>query len=160
MNGPALNDGLELRPAGPDDVEALVGMLRRFYAEDRIELDEPRVRRGIGQLLADPSLGALLLAEADEAAVGYLVLGWCFSIEQGGRHVLIDELYLEPAVRGRGLGRALLSGACDWARWQGAEVVRLEVNRHNPRAKALYLRQGFREDDRDILGLALGQVDA
>lgn len=145
---------LSLHPAAPGDLPALLEMLRRFYAEDRIPLDEPRVRRGLGQLLADASLGAVLFAEAGGIRVGYLVLGWCFSIEQGGRHVLIDELYLEPSARGRGLGSALLAAACDWARGHGAEVARLEVNRHNPRAKALYLRHGFRDDDRDILGIA------
>ena len=73
---------------------------------------------------------------------------------------LIDELYLEPSARGRGLGAALLAAACDWARARGAEVVRLEVNRHNPRAKELYLRNDFRDDDRDILSLALSQAAA
>ncbi|MGY0612327.1 N-acetyltransferase family protein [Luteimonas sp. A501] len=146
---------LALRPVGRDELPALLGMLRCFYAEDRIPLDEPRVRRGLEQLVADASLGAALFAEVGGDRVGYLVLGWCFSIEQGGRHVLVDELYLEPAARGRGLGGALLAAACDWARGQGAEVARLEVNRHNPRAKALYLRHGFRDDDRDILSLAI-----
>lgn len=145
---------LALRPVRHGELPELLDMLRRFYVEDRITLDEPRVRRGLEQLLADTSLGAVLFAEAEGERVGYLVLGWCFSIEQGGRHVLVDELYLEPAARGRGLGAALLAGACEWARGQGAEVARLEVNRHNPRAKALYLRHGFRDDDRDILSLA------
>ncbi len=145
---------LALRPVRHGELPELLDMLRRFYVEDRIPLDEPRVRRGLEQLLADAALGAVLFAEAKGERVGYLVLGWCFSIEQGGRHVLVDELYLEPAARGRGLGAALLAAACDWARGQGAEVARLEVNRHNPRAKTLYLRHGFRDDDRDILSLA------
>jgi len=159
MSG-SLNAPLVLRPVAPGDLPALLEMLRRFYAEDRIPLDEPRVRRGLGQLLADASLGAALFAEAGGVRVGYLLLGWCFSIEQGGRHVLLDEIYLEPGARGRGLGAALLAAACDWARNRGAEVARLEVNRHNPRAKALYLRHGFRDDDRDILSIAFAPEDA
>ena len=152
-----MTTGLVLRPVAADDLPALLGMLRRFYAEDRIPLDEPRVRRGLGQLMADASLGAALFAEVGGERGGFVVLGWCFSIEQGGRHVLVDEIYLEPAARGRGLGRVLLAAACDWARGQGAEVARLEVNRHNPRAKALYIGHGFRDDDRDILSLALAR---
>ncbi|MCW5580158.1 MAG: GNAT family N-acetyltransferase [Luteimonas sp.] len=151
---------LTLRPVAAGELPTLLAMLRRFYAEDRIPLDEARVSRGLRQLMADASLGAVLFAEAGGARVGYLVLGWCFSIEQGGRHALVDELYLEPAARGRGLGAALLAVACDWAREHGAEVVRLEVNRHNPRAKALYLRSGFRDEDRDILTLSLARDGA
>lgn len=150
-----VSPGLRLRPVTRGERDELMRMLRRFYAEDRIALDEPRVRRGLDQLLADPGLGAALFAEAGGERVGYLVLGWCFSIEQGGRHVLIDEIYLEPHARGRGLGGALLAAACDWARGQGAEIARLEVNRHNARARALYLRSGFRDDDRDILSRPL-----
>lgn len=154
-----MSTGFELRPATAADTDVLLAMLRRFYDEDRIVLDEARVRRGLDQVLGDPALGAVLLAESNGRPVGYLVLGWCYSLEQGGRHVLVDELYLVPDARGRGLGRALLAAACDWARWQGAEVARLEVNRHNPRARALYLRHGFREDDRDILTCVLERRD-
>lgn len=156
--GASLKKGLTLRAAVSGDLEQLLDMLQRFYAEDRIVLDAARVRRGIDQALSDPELGAILLAEHQGQCVGYLLMGWCFSIEQGGRHVLIDELYLAPAARGQGLGEALLAEACEWARGRGAEVVRLEVNRHNPRAKALYLRAGFRDDERDILTRVLEPV--
>ena len=90
-----------------------------------------------------------------EPFAGYITLGWCFSIEQGGRFVLLDELYLVPAVRGQGLGRQALALAAQWARQQGAAVMRLEVNHHNARAKALYLSAGYRDDARDILTLPL-----
>lgn len=155
-----MSAAVALRPLRAGELPRLLDMLRGFYAEDRIPLDEARVRRGIDRLLADPSLSALLFAEVDGECVGYLILGWCFSIEQGGRHVLVDELYLAPAARGRGLGGALLAAACDWARGHGAAVARLEVNRHNARARALYLRQGFRDDQRDILTRVLAEAAA
>lgn len=154
-----MSAALSLVPVGHEDLPLVLDMLRRFSAEDRIALDEARVRRGLSQVLDDPGLGAVLFAQVQGERVGYLVLGWCFSLEQGGRHVLVDEVYLEPAARGRGLGGALLAAACDWARAQGAAIARLEVNRHNPRARALYLRNGFRDDDRDILTLDLRGSD-
>ena len=76
-------------------------------------------------------------------------------VEQGGRFVLLDELYLTPAARGRGWGRQALALARDWAIVEGASVMRLEVNHHNARAKALYLSEGYRDDERDILTLPL-----
>ena len=154
MSAPALS----WRLATPDDLDALLAHVADFYAEDRIALRRERVRAGLAGLLADPAHGAVLLLSTPEAAfVGYITLGWCFSVEQGGRFVLLDELYLVPAVRGRGLGRAALALAAGWARGQGATVVRLEVNHHNARAKALYLSCGYADDERDILTLDLAR---
>ena len=91
-----------------------------------------------------PGIGAV---EPDEILKG-------FEYEKG-HFVLLDELYLAPAARGRGWGRQALALARDWAIVEGASVMRLEVNHHNARAKALYLSAGYRDDERDILTLPL-----
>ncbi|MCA7026277.1 GNAT family N-acetyltransferase, partial [Stenotrophomonas acidaminiphila] len=67
----------------------------------------------------------MLLEGDDVAEAGYITLGWCFSVEQGGRFVLLDELYLAPAARGRGWGREALALARDWAIVEGASEMRL-----------------------------------
>ena len=147
---------LRYRLATPEDFPAILAMLRAFYAEDRIDYDAALVEPGLRALLAEPAHGAVLLLQSGEVAqAGYVSLGWCFSVEQGGRFVLLDELYLTPAARGRGWGRLALALARDWAIMEGASVMRLEVNHHNARAKALYLSAGYRDDERDILTLPL-----
>jgi len=150
---------LRFRLATPADFPRIIAMLRAFYDEDRITFEPALVEPGLHQLLAEPACGAVLLLEGDDVAeAGYITLGWCFSVEQGGRFVLLDELYLTPAARGRGWGRQALALARDWAIVEGASVMRLEVNHHNARAKALYLSEGYRDDARDILTLPLAAV--
>lgn len=147
---------LRFHLATPEDFPRIITMLRAFYAEDRIDYVPELVEPGLRALLAEPAHGAVLLLESDDIAeAGYITLGWCFSVEQGGRFVLLDELYLTPAARGRGWGRLALALARDWAIMEGASVMRLEVNHHNARAKALYLSAGYRDDERDILTLPL-----
>ena len=147
---------LRFRLATPEDFPHLLAMVRAFYAEDQIAYDAALVEPGLRTLLAEPACGAALLLEGgDVAEAGYITLGWCFSVEQGGRFVLLDELYLGPAARGRGWGRQALALARDWAAGQGAAVIRLEVNHHNAKAKSLYLSAGYRDDERDILTLSL-----
>ena len=147
---------LQSRVATPADLELLLEMVRQFYVEDAIAYDAHRVEPGLRTLLEDPAYGAVLLLAGDELPVaGYITLGWCFSVEQGGRFVLLDELYLTPAARGRGWGKAALALAQQWAQQRGAAVLRLEVNHHNARAKSLYLSAGFADDSRDILTLPL-----
>ena len=147
---------IKARLAQSEDFPQLIAMVRDFYVEDQIPYIAERVEPGLQTLLEQPSCGAALLLLDGDSVVGYITLGWCFSIEQGGRFVLLDELYLVPAVRGQGLGRQALALAAQWARQQGAAVMRLEVNHHNARAKALYLSCGYADDQRDLLSLDLG----
>ena len=64
-------------------------------------------------------------------------------------------LFVAGHARGRGIGAAALALAARQARDWGAARLRLEVHHHNPRAKALYTRAGFRDDHRDMLTLDL-----
>ncbi len=151
-----MSNELHFRIAGAQDFPRIIDMVRDFYAEDQIVYQPALVEPGLRTLLEDARCGAvLLLSTEDIAEVGYVTLGWCFSVEQGGRFVLLDELYLTPAARGRGWGRQALALARDWAAGEGAAVIRLEVNHHNAKAKGLYLSAGYRDDARDILTLPL-----
>ena len=58
---------------------------------------------------------------------------------------LMDGLFVAPEARGQGVGTALLDAISDEARRRGYREVRLDVINTNPRAKALYLQEGFRE---------------
>jgi len=57
--------------------------------------------------------------------------------------VYLYSLWLEPQVRGRGLGHDLVSAAVEWARVQGARVVTLRVESGNTAARGIYRRLGF-----------------
>lgn len=144
------------RIATLDDLPAVLTMMRAFYVEDRLHFDEGATPRAVSALLSDPGCGALLLLGAD-GTDGYMALTRGFSLEQGGHHALLDELYIAPAARGQGLGAQALELASTQARTWGVAVLRLEVHHHNPRAKALYLRAGFVDGIRDTLSLDLAQ---
>ena len=147
---------LRMRPARSDEYELLLGMLSAFYEEDAIPLDMQRVQQGLRLLLESTTYGALLILESDDLPVaGYAALGWCFSMEHGGRFALLDELYLLPAARGRGWGKQVLHLLQAYTQAQGMCALRLEVNHHNARAKALYQQCGYVDDQRDILTLSL-----
>jgi ribosomal protein S18 acetylase RimI-like enzyme len=60
----------------------------------------------------------------------------------------LTALWVEPAVRGAGLGGRLIEAAADWAREQGAATVELSVTTNNDAAATLYSRAGFAETGR------------
>ncbi len=57
--------------------------------------------------------------------------------------LLMDGIAVAPEARGMGVGTQLLNGIVDLARTRNLRAVRLDVIDTNPRARALYERQGF-----------------
>ena len=89
-------------------------------------------------------------AEEDGRFVGWISLVYIPKVSRWGGHghVYVDELYVEPPYRGRGIAKALLAKADELKDTLCAVGVRLYVNVENPAAQALYERCGFRADGR------------
>jgi GNAT superfamily N-acetyltransferase len=66
---------------------------------------------------------------------------------------LMDGIFVAAEARGRGVGTALLEAVYDEAKRRGYRQVRLDVIDTNPRARALYLHEGFEEVATHKLGL-------
>lgn len=67
--------------------------------------------------------------------------------------LLMDGLFVAAGARGLGLGGALIDRVMAEARARGLREVRLDVIETNPRARALYLRKGFRVAGEERLGV-------
>lgn len=126
--------------------DAVCEMMGRLYAEDAPASGQvPRnFRATIDVLLADPSRGRVVLLVAADAVCGYALLIPFWSNEMGGTVVTVDELYVVPEHRGRGVGRGLF-GLIERERPYDAVAVFLEVSASNVRARWLYESLGFTE---------------
>ncbi|MEN8161490.1 MAG: GNAT family N-acetyltransferase [Myxococcota bacterium] len=142
---------IALVPAGPDDLEALLGPVARFNAEQGYAFDEPTARGALAELLARPELGRVYRIASDDRPVGYAVLCFGWSLEWGGRDAFLDEIYLEPPARGQGVGRAALDALLETARELGVRAVHLEVEAANEAGQRLYRGAGFVGNERRIL---------
>jgi ribosomal protein S18 acetylase RimI-like enzyme len=85
-----------------------------------------------------------LLAHAQFAAVtGERPIGLIAAQQENDHSVYLYSLWLDPAVRGRGLARRLVSAAVDWARERRAGTVTLRVAMDNAAARGVYESLGF-----------------
>src|SRR5690606_27489079 len=101
------------------------------------------------------SSGRFWLIEADEKIVGYMVLAFGFSFEYLGRDAFIDEFYIEGKFRGQGIGQKALDFAFEEAKALNIKVLHLELERHNMTGQHLYLKNGFKDNDRYLLNKTL-----
>lgn len=131
--------------ARPADADTVLNLNEALFIEDGLTAFPLADReRAIEALLQQPGRwGEIWLIQDGETVVGYTILTWGFTVELGGRFVLIDELYLRPSHRGRGWGSITLDFIGDRALHHRCVAVQLEVERHNTHARALYERCGF-----------------
>ncbi len=142
---------LRLQPVGPGDLAPLSALVRAYYAYDGHAWDAARQTAALMQLCAGtPYARCFFLALQGERA-GYASVAYGFSIEVGGLDFFLDEIFLQEAFRGRGLGRQALALLEAEVRRLGGRRLCLEAELHNPRAKALYESSGYRPHERHLL---------
>ena len=98
--------------------------------------------------LANPNL-YVYAAKAENRYVGWISLIYIPKIGSrwnGRGHVCVDELWVAPPFRGRGIAKALMQKADALKADMNATGIRLYVNVNNPAAQKLYERCGYIED--------------
>ncbi len=132
--------------AGLDDLEALVPLFvgyREFYRQ-------PSDPDGARAFLADRikrGESIIFLAMVDGTAAGFTQLYPLFSSVSLKRLWLLNDLFVAPAGRRAGAGRALLDRAERWARETGAKGLTLSTELTNATAQRLYESAGWTKDD-------------
>jgi len=137
-------ESLSIDRARPADQDAVVALLAAQMAEHRVRSETEKLSQVFCRILADEQYGFVLVARlhSEIVAVAYVVT--ILSVEHGGRTGWLEELYVTPNQRQRGIGSALLKGVIKLVRQLGLVALDLEVDADHQRAESLYARFGFR----------------
>lgn len=128
---------LQIRPARPADLDALVRLEAAGFQHDRLS------RRSLRHLLTRANASNLIAEDGDT------VVGYCTVLYK--RATALARLYsiaVAEAARGLGVGAALVEAAEADALEHGCIAMRLEVHVGNPAAAALYRRLGYEDLER------------
>ena len=130
-----------VRRADPDDASVIGRLLYDFNREFDEPTPEPAVlAERLRQLIEG---GDTLVLLAGDGPDGLAVLRFRAAIWSSGLECYLAELYVEPACRGRGLGRALMEAALSEARLRGADSMDIGVDEPDTAARRLYESLGF-----------------
>jgi len=132
-----------LRPARPGEYGWIVTRHATLYGAEQ-GWDALAFEAYVAGLLAkfgaarDPARQSLWIAAIADAPVGSVAV-----VDAGGGTARLRLLILDPAVRGRGVGRALLAEAMHFARSRGYERMTLSTYASLTAARSLYAAHGF-----------------
>jgi GNAT superfamily N-acetyltransferase len=139
----------EVRLLKTEEINAAVDLLGRQLREHGMKTGLDTVRSVIEQIVKDDRLGFVLVAlEKNQRPVG-IALGCAFlGIEHGGTSGWVEELYVRPEFRERGIGSLLVAEFIRIASVLGWRAIDLEIDSGHRRAVSLYERHGFTQLDR------------
>ena len=134
-----------IRPATPADVPLLAAFIRELAVYERLEhevaLDEQRLHRHLFGPV--PACGALV-ADAGGEPAGFALFFASYSTFLTEVCLHLEDLFVRPAHRGRGLGLALLRAVAAEAVARGCPRLDWQVLDWNAPAIGFYQRQGAR----------------
>ncbi|TMD14484.1 MAG: GNAT family N-acetyltransferase [Chloroflexi bacterium] len=127
--------------------------LTRLLPQLNPTLTVPDMER-LERLLADPDVTLLVARDGDQIVGTTTVIVYTTPFWIKAR---LDEVVVDDAARGKGVGEALVKAALDVGRDQGAQVAELQSGRGPAREAAhrLYQRLGFRIRESDVMRIVL-----
>jgi len=152
---------LNLRFAEETDVDIILRLIRGLADYERLShevtADAETLRRS---LFGARCIAEVVIAEVDGTPVGFALFFHNFSTFLGLPGIYIEDVYIEPAWRGKGLGQALLSHVARLAKERGCGRLEWAVLDWNEPAISFYKKLGARPlDDWTIFRVAGSALD-
>ena len=141
-------DDLRVRAAEREDVPFIIDCIRALAEYEKLT-DEcaPDAARLAEHLFGERPYVEALITERGERKVGYALVFYSYSTFLTAPGIFLEDLFVHPADRGRGAGKALLDAVVAMARERGCERVEWSVLDWNAPAIRFYEAYGARPQD-------------
>lgn len=127
------------------DLPLLCQLMEAFYTLDGHDFQAETAQRVLKGIIENDTYGRLWVITADGLAIGYVAVTLGYSLEYGGRDAFVDEIFLQQAYRGQGIGAQTFAFVEAECRALAVRALHLEVMPENTRAYALYGKLGYRD---------------
>jgi ribosomal protein S18 acetylase RimI-like enzyme len=132
-----------------ETLDTAIVLLEAQLREHGITRSRDDLRAVAQTVIADRRYGFMLVARApDGRPIGVAYASSLLSLEHGGVSGWIEELYVLPQWRGRGIGSCLIAKVVARAKESGWRALDLEVESSHQRAISLYARHQFQPQSR------------
>ena len=131
--------------AGIGDLDALIPLMRGYCDFYEVSPSDAELRALALTLIEHPdTAGVQLLARDDDdgTAAGFATIFWSYSTLSACAIGVMNDLFVAPGARGRGLGTELI-GACEAeCSARGVAILEWQTAHSNARAQSVYDRSG------------------
>jgi len=133
-----------VRPAERKDRPQLLDLIEGYFAFYRTPFARPKVEALLDLLEQDSGLGVQLVVEADGRLQGFASLYACVDTLVADRILVMNDLFVDPSLRNRGIGAALFDASLAYATAHRYARLDWVTARDNRDAQRFYDRHGGR----------------
>jgi GNAT superfamily N-acetyltransferase len=137
-----LAQGVEIRPARTEEIEEMLPLIRAYCEFYESSPPDEGLKVMFETLITDPGQGAVFIAREKGNAVGFATLDWKWSSTKAARVGYLEDLWVDPDMRGRGIADALIETCADRCRELGLPAMLWLTQPSNRRAQKVYDRAG------------------
>jgi GNAT superfamily N-acetyltransferase len=143
-----MSDPLSIEPATPDDLPLILSLIRELAEYERAPHAVEATEEILGEALFGEEPGPeALIARQDGEPLGFALFFHNFSTWTGRRGLYLEDLFVRPSGRGRGVGRALLTRVAEIAVERNCPRFEWAVLDWNEPAIGFYEKLGARAMD-------------
>lgn len=139
---------MEIRPARKSDISSIIELIREFAEYEKLtdyfHITEERLSRA---LFEPNAFVRCLVIETEGSIAGYSIFYPNFSSFRGQTGIYLEDIYITPAHRAKGIGEKLLREIAKIASEAGFERIDFQVLAWNTPAVEFYLKLGAVRDD-------------
>ncbi len=137
---------IAVRPATLADASTIAGLVHALSAEEGYPAPPLRVEDVRAEGFGPAPRFHVLIGELDGRVSGYALYYPTYDTDHATRGFYLQDLYVRPEARRRGLGRALLAALARTCRTDGGSYLFWNALERNLAARAFYQRLGAREE--------------
>lgn len=141
-----LAEGIEIRPARTEEIEEMLPLIRAYCEFYETKANDEGLREMFRTLITEPSQGSVFVARDGDRAVGFATLDWKWSSLKAARMGYLEDLYVDPEARGKGIADALIEVCAERCRELGMPAMAWQTAPDNHRAQQVYNRTGAEFD--------------
>ena len=149
-----MNDDFRIRSATPSDVALILRLIRALAIYEKMEDQVVATEELLNEWIFEKQIAKVLIAEVDGIPVGFALWFHNFSTFLGRGGIWLEDLFVEPEYRGKGIATQLLNQVCSNAYAEGYEYVEAYPSDQVQNSLAftgpvrLYEKSGFTEFSR------------
>ncbi|HIX65101.1 MAG TPA: GNAT family N-acetyltransferase [Candidatus Anaerotruncus excrementipullorum] len=134
--------GFSIRPAGPADVGLVLRFIRELAAYEKLEDQVVADEATLSQQMFQKGRARAVIAEYEGEPVGFALYFFNFSTFLGRGGLYLEDLYLTPAVRGKGFGQRMFCYLAQVALQEGCGRMEWWCLDWNTPSQGFYRRMG------------------